>query len=264
LLFGKRFQKDVRLRRAASVLYDRDTLLGGAAAYNVDVWKKAGLDVETFWDGHLSSNAIAWLDPRGKELGDGAQWFQYNPTEAKKLLSAAGYNGEAVDFVFRANFGPRGVPDILSAMMAEGFKLNIKPVPEAEWRQLKNSYGAGFDDMFWSTANSYNDDSYLGTKYTSGGKDRVTPSDLPEIAPAVVKARAERDPKKRTEMVKQIQKDLANLMPDLPVVSTVPTLGYSLRWPWFRNDVFSVPGFSVNASTARPYTEYWYDKTKQT
>jgi hypothetical protein len=65
-------------------------------------------------------------------------------------------------------------------------------------------------------------------------------------------------------MVKQIQKDLANLMPDLPVVSTVPTLGYSLRWPWFRNDVFSVPGFSVNASTARPYTEYWYDKTKQT
>ncbi|HLF78963.1 MAG TPA: ABC transporter substrate-binding protein [Dehalococcoidia bacterium] len=265
LLFGKRFQKEVRLRRAVSMLFDRDSLLNGAAAFSVDIWQKAGLDVETFWDGHLSSNAVAWLDPRTKELGDGAQWFQFNPTEAKKLMSAAGYKGEAIDFVYRANFGPAGVPDILSAMIEEGgFKLNRKAVPVTDWRNLKDSYGADFDDMFWSTANSYNDDGYLGTKYTSGGKDRVTPADLPEVAPQVIKARSERDPKKRVELLKQVQKDLANLMPDLPVVSTVPTLGYSLRWPWFRNDVFSVPGFNLNASTARPYTDYWYDKSKQT
>ena len=265
LIFGKRFAKEVRLRRAVSMLYDRDALLDGAAAYNVDVYRKAGLDVTTFWDGHLSSNAIAWLDPKGKELGEGAQWFQYNPTEAKKLMSAAGYNGENVDFNYRANFGPQGIPDILSAMIESGgFKVSRRAIPEAQWRDLKNGYGGGFDDFLWSTANSYNDDSYLATKYTSGGKDRVTPQDIPEISPSVLKARAERDPKKRVEMLKQLQKDLAGAMPDLPVVSTVPTLGYSLRWPWFRNDVFSVPGFSVTASTARPYTDYWYDKSKQT
>jgi peptide/nickel transport system substrate-binding protein len=264
LLFGKRFAREVRLRRAVSMLFDRDSLLDAAPAYSVDVWRKAGLDVTTFWDGHLSSNAVSWIDPRTKDLGDGAQWFQFNPTEAKKLMSAAGYAGEAVEFNYRANFGPQGIPDILGAMIESGgFKVTRKPIPEAQWRDLKNSYAAGFDDFLWSTANSYNDDSYLGAKYTSGGKDRVSPQDIPEIAPAVVKARAERDPKKRVEMMKQIQKDLAGLMPDMPVVSTVPTLGYSVRWPWFRNDVFSVPGFSTTASTARPYTEYWYDKTKQ-
>ena len=41
-------------------------------------------------------------------------------------------------------------------------------------------------------------------------------------------------------------------MPDLPVVSTQPVLGYRLRWPWFRNDVYSAPGFSLDASTRPP------------
>ena len=38
----------------------------------------------------------------------------------------------------------------------------------------------------------------------------------------------------------------------------------TLNWPWLRNYVLSAPGFSLNASTARPYTDYWYDKSKQT
>jgi ABC-type transport system substrate-binding protein len=128
---------------------------------------------------------------------------------------------------------------------------------------MKNSGGATVDDFLWTTANSYNDDGYLATKYTSTGKDRVTPTEIPNITASVNRIRAERDPKRRTEMIKQIQKDLAEEMPDLPIVSTQPVLGYRLRWPWFRNDVYSVPGFSLDASTARPYTEYWYDATKK-
>lgn len=265
LLFGKRFQKDVRLRRAVSMLFDRDAFLDAAPAYNADVYRKVGLDVTTFWDGHLTSNGIAWLDPKAKELGTPSQWFQYNPTEAKKLMSAAGYTGDNVDFAYRANFGPQGVPDIVSGMIAAGgFKVTNKPVQENDWRSMKNSGGGNFDDFLWSTANSYNDDGYLATKYTPTGKDRVAPDEIPNITAQVNKIRLERDAKRRTEMIKQIQKDLADEMPDLPVVSTQPVLGYRLRWPWFRNDVYSAPGFSLDASTARPYTDYWYDATKKT
>ena len=66
LLFGKRFQKDVRLRRAVSMLFDRDTFLDAAPAYNADVYRKVGLDVTTFWDGHLTLERHRLAGPQGQ------------------------------------------------------------------------------------------------------------------------------------------------------------------------------------------------------
>jgi hypothetical protein len=47
------------------------------------------------------------------------------------------------------------------------------------------------------------------------------------------------------------------------VVSTLPVAGYTLTQPWLRNNFWIVPGFSAQASTARPYTAYWYDQSKR-
>ena len=65
-------------------------------------------------------------------------------------------------------------------------------------------------------------------------------------------------------MIKQIQKDLAMEMPDLPVVSTLSVAGYQLTQPWLRNYRWIVPGFNQWASSARPMTVFWYVKSKQT
>jgi peptide/nickel transport system substrate-binding protein len=263
LLFGTKFAKDVRLRQAVSMLMDREAMID--AQYNTNVWSDAGLNVTTFWDGHLNNSAINWIDPSGDELGEGAKYFHFNVEEAKKLLSAAGYKGENVVFNFRANFGPLNVPEIAAGMLTNGgLKIELKPHDANSWRTLKESYGAGYDDLLWSTANSYNDDGFLATKYTTGGKDKVTFEAIPRITDDVLKMRREMDNKKRNDMIKEIQRDLAMEMPDVPLVSTQPSLGYELNWPWLRNRVFTVPGFNSNASSARPYTEYWYDRSKQT
>jgi len=45
-----------------------------------------------------------WVDPRGKEMGDAAQYYQYDVAKAKQLMSAAGQaNGFDVDWHFSIN-----------------------------------------------------------------------------------------------------------------------------------------------------------------
>ena len=47
-----------------------------------------------------------WLDPRGPEMGPNARYFQYDPAEAKKLLSAAGYpDGFKVEMIATPGYG---------------------------------------------------------------------------------------------------------------------------------------------------------------
>ena len=263
LLFGTRFARDARMRRAVSMMYDREALI--EAAYGTKAWTDAGLDIKTFWDGHLSNRSGEWVDPSGDDLGEGAKYFKVDLAEAKKLLDAAGYKNENLSFDFRANFGPPNVVEILHGMMANGgLNVELKPRPENEWRTLKNSFAEGFQDFFWSTSNSYNADGYLATKYTPGGKDKVTPNAIPGITDSILRMRREMDTNRRNELIKQIQKDLALEMPDLPVVSTLPVAGYNLTQPWLRNNTWVVPGFSAQSSTARPYTAYWYDASKRT
>jgi peptide/nickel transport system substrate-binding protein len=264
LLFGTRFAKDARLRRAVSMLYDRDALI--EAAYGTRAWVDAGLDVKTYWDGHLANRAGEWVDPSTNELGEGAKFFKYNPEESKKLFDAAGFNmGEKLIFDFRANFGPNNVVEILHGMLTQGgLTVELRPNEANKWRDIKATAGAGFADFFWSTANSYNAEGFLATKYTPGGKDKVTPAAIPNITDSILKMRRELDDKRRLDQIKQIQKDLAMEMPDLPVVSTLPVAGYTLTQPWLRNNYWIVPGFNYMASTARPITAYWVDKSKQT
>ena len=262
MLFGTRFAKDVRLRRAVSMLYDRDALI--EAAYGTSDWTGAGLHPKTYWDGHLSNRSGDWLDPSTNALGEGAQYFKANKDEAKKMLSAGGYNGEPLTFIIRDGFGPKNVTDILQGMFNDGgLNVSLKPIQNTEWTQVKGTAGAGFSDFFWGTANSYNSDGFLATKYTPGGKDRVTPDAIPGITDSILAMRRELDAKARQSKIAQIQKDLAVQMPDMPVVSTLPVAGYTLAQPWLRNSFWIVPGFSSQGSTARPYTAYWYDASKR-
>ena len=61
-------------------------------------------------------------------------------------------------------------------------------------------------------------------------------------------------------MIKDVQKSLADYMPDVPIVSTQPTRGFFLTWPWLRNTAWSVPGFNQTTSSARQYADYFIDQ----
>jgi ABC-type transport system substrate-binding protein len=93
---------DERVRRAMSMLLDRDTF--GNVFSSVDAFKASGIDVAVRWNTHLGKSF--GLDPRSSEFGRNGQYYRFDVPEARKLLGAAGYpNGFATRAYFRSGEG---------------------------------------------------------------------------------------------------------------------------------------------------------------
>jgi len=87
-----------------------------------------------------------YLDPESSDFGENAKWFQRNLTEAKALLSAAGYP-DGLEFTH--NFTPQYanyqlMAELMVDQLAEiGVKVTVKSWPYTEWQQrFKVSTGA--------------------------------------------------------------------------------------------------------------------------
>ena len=74
MLEGSPFH-DVRVRRAVSMLLDRDSYID--TFFNVGTYQSAGLPVESRWHTHYAAGeAPYWIDPKGKGLGEGIRNFK--------------------------------------------------------------------------------------------------------------------------------------------------------------------------------------------
>jgi peptide/nickel transport system substrate-binding protein len=88
------YVKDERIRQAMSMAVDRDAL--NDLAYNTKQLQAAGLNVSTDWNNLISAGWGRWaLDPKSAKMGDAAKFWQYNPTGAQQLLSAAGFTPDS-------------------------------------------------------------------------------------------------------------------------------------------------------------------------
>src|SRR5262249_48456525 len=87
---GKSPFLDERVRQAVSMSWDRE--LWFDTFYNVTKFAAEGLPVATPWNSHVGCNWDGWwLDPKSKDFGPNAKYFQHDIAEAKKLMAAAGY-----------------------------------------------------------------------------------------------------------------------------------------------------------------------------
>ncbi len=87
---GSPWAKDDRVRQAVSMALDRNELTD--LIYSVKKLRAAGLDVPLPWNSVIpAGHTRFWLDPQGKDQGDSAKFFKYDPAEAKKLMAAAGF-----------------------------------------------------------------------------------------------------------------------------------------------------------------------------
>ena len=88
-------QQDERFRWAVSYAIDRASLL--ELLYNTKALKEAGLAVETEWNNQVSVGMGKkwWLNPKSADMGAAAKYFEFNPAESKKLLSAMGVKADA-------------------------------------------------------------------------------------------------------------------------------------------------------------------------
>jgi peptide/nickel transport system substrate-binding protein len=84
------FLKDVRVRQAYSLVIDRDLIL---QSFNeVDKWSEFGVQREYRLTNFIEPNLNTWwVDPRSKEMGEAAQWYEHDVKKAKQLMVAAGY-----------------------------------------------------------------------------------------------------------------------------------------------------------------------------
>jgi len=258
--------KDQRLRQAASMLYDREAYV--ETIYNVSEFTAAGMPFEIVSDSHLATQAFNWIDPRDKAFGENGKYFKYNLQEAKKLIAASGFTG-TIEMNSRGA-SPSGQfqisADIIYGMLeAGGLKVRLNPVdPRTEWVKYKATGYQGYSGMFQNTMQAYNEDLNLVSKYTPSGRNRYSDTATPGITDRIIKMQQELDLNRRGQLIKQIVKDLAPLMPDLP--QDYDQKPYVLHWPWIRNyNTFATLGFDSEENTSgRTSTVYWYDASKKT
>ena len=254
--------KDVRLRRAASMLIDRELFI--TTKNNTEMFTSVGLPAETWWNAHLPTKSPNWVDPRDKAFGENGKWFEYNPDEALKLIKAAGHTSVNLPYFYQIRSGtPNRDNEIFVSMLQEGngFKLDAKTLEYTnEWREVcQRSAGEGYVGFCQNNAGAFNEDGWLVAKYTPQGKYSASYVPIPGVTDEVLRIRKEIDPVKRSSMIKALaQGKLASEMYDLPIPGRAPT--YSLTWPWFKN--YGV--FETGGESARVFNEYWYDASLKT
>jgi ABC-type transport system substrate-binding protein len=147
--------RDERVRQALSLSWDRDLWID--MAFNVSKLYDSGVPVETRWNSAVSADSIGrwWVDPRGRDFGPNARFYQFDLTEAKRLLAAAGYNDgvDVATHVLRTNeYGPnfsRHVEALLGFGDNAGFNFQIVPVDVATNTRYAAS-GGRFEGLGWS------------------------------------------------------------------------------------------------------------------
>jgi peptide/nickel transport system substrate-binding protein len=238
---------DERVRQAISMSWDRDLFID--TFYNVAKLAAEGLAVETRWNSSMASLWDGWwLDPKGKDFGPNAKYYEYNAAEAKKLLAAAGHTN-GIQNVLSNHITTNELSllpkyaDVLDGMASEiGVTSKINPVDYAKeytpnyrdgkgqyegWAYVTTAGGTGVGpvgtlaNMYWSKGGA----AFQGFS-TSGQNDQ---SGDPKVNDLIVKARGELDTEKRRALVQEIQRYLGQKIYSL-MVPGVAT-GFTFGWP---------------------------------
>ena len=263
---------DERVRQAISMSYDRDLYLD--TFHNVSTFASQGLPVETRWNSHIvATEEDLWLNPRGKDFGPNAKYFQHDIAEAKKLLAAAGYpNG-----IQNVNASQVAGPELPSAKHAEVINAFVSEIGitskvnlidyvkeyqttyrngQGQWEGwlYGTDLGGGAGDAISGLANNYwskgGTASYRGFS-TSGKNDQKGD---PQVDAMIEKARVERDSEKLKSTIADLQRYLAKAM--YLIQPPGSAAGFTMAWPCLGN--FRVFRVSTQYQTYR----LWVDETK--
>ena len=234
--------KDERVRIALMKILDRDGFI--AAAYNTDNFAKDGLPVNAFWEGSIYAGTYTgwYLNPQDPSFGPNADNYKYDPDNAKKLLSAAGHDGQlAFDMTYGAP-SPTSFPptyytraEIFLGMIesSEIFKMTRKLIDyKTEWSTERYRFSKGnFNGMTWGPdTSSVEATSGMFFVYNSkGGYFMGGDATLDDLTN---KARQEFDTAKRMDLIHQVQQYDAGKMYN----EKIGVAGsFQVYWPVLRN-----------------------------
>jgi ABC-type transport system substrate-binding protein len=265
---------DTRVRQAVSMALDRDGYLD--AFNNVSKFEDQGLPVETYYYTSMGYIPNVTLDPRDSSFGDNAKYFEFNLEEAKKLLSAAGFDGGFAYTnhwpntpAFGASF-PDQIAVIEDGNRALGLEVTSDPL----------DYNLGYLPNFVTKRGQHEGilislgavtspnptDYYVWRYYSkSGATSGSILGDLgsgdgagdPKVDDFIDKAKAEFDADKNASIIGDLQRYLAGLC--YTVGSPGNSSEFDLAWPAVRNhQTYQQDSRSITSF----YYEWWLDTTK--
>jgi peptide/nickel transport system substrate-binding protein len=268
--------RDERVRQAWSRAIDIDTFID--AFGNVSRFEDAGLPVETKWNSAmLPSDYAGWfLDPQSSDFGENAKFYAFDLTDAKALLSAAGFPS-GLDVVSNeaagTNYGLSYAPQVeaLHGMAQEaGFRLErLQHQAPAPWNtDFRDSHGYFEGIAFRLTPVPaeprdalfavYNVNGSLNYGFDPDGVGSASKEGAlgdPYLDETTAKLRGTFDSNEAIQIAHELQRYVAGKQ----YFSRAPgsATGFNVAWPSVKNfEVFQ--GLSWGYS----WKEYWLDTTQ--
>jgi len=191
---------DVRVRRAMSLAIHRqgiiDAVLEGVGAFNPPV--PAALK--------------EWSVPMN-QLGEGARWYKYDLTQAKKLMAEAGYaNGFQATMDF-TTYGSTILVDISQLVLKhlKDIGIDAKLNQKEYGAYISTSFYGKFDSMTLGPQTGFQEpDNFLYGQYYPGELKNQSHINDPVVADMLIRQRRTVDVAKRREVIYNIQRHLAN------------------------------------------------------
>ena len=168
------------------------------------------------------------------ELGEAAQWWQYNPQAAATLLTEAGYgpnNPLEITYQFSSCCKATYYPELVADMMDEvGVKMKLQEVDHSVHLKSSN-IGQGDYDIAHSRLKAAEVDDLLVSFLPGNSKNNSHIDDA--LLTEMIKAqRLTQDPNQRFDQVRQIQRYLA----DQVYLIRIPDRFTDFFWqPWIKD-----------------------------
>lgn len=242
--------QDIRIRQAISLAIDRDTI--GKVLFNGDFLN----------NGVMSAAGRGALPP--DQLGAASQYFKYDPTQAKKLVTEAGAADLFSALVYPAgNYGPifEKLAQMINPMLnAAGFKTQLVGLDyNRQW------IGGGKGALYgyypennlvlqnWVGAAASADVAMIGAVAPDGSANHAKVND-PQLGQMVSQMQAIPDEKLRMQKTEDIQRYVAEKM---YYILGIPT-GYNRVFvqPWVQNYCYSYDA-PQGAEGTETYAKLW-------
>ena len=253
--------RDVRLRRAWSMAIDKVGLMELFGQF--EKAKKLGYQLEgkigNFPIGTGLTMQYWYLDPFSAQNGPAAQWYAYNPAEAKKLLAAAGYSGQKIIIHTPS---PAWLPTLeanIPMLKTVGFNPVINTDEYSQYvggpYSGKGTWNAAYGNMStWPTLDQTLDGLLTPTGLRNMSALDVDVPEVPKLYDLVKKQRSATTKEARREIIYDIQRLCGDQMWAVTSVNN--------RWGTLRFSQTNVRGSGQYKGTQLPsetYPYYWLD-----
>lgn len=243
--------KDERVRRAAQMAIDRDSILSLAYGGR-GVWNTSSPAIFSRWR----------VDPKSADMGPGAAWYKFNPAESKKLLAAAGYpNGLPIRFNYTNNiYGElfNSVAESVAGFLKEGGfqpQLVAQDYLSEYIKPGTGTFFGNFEGVFYGLQTGFLDphDYVFNMMHSKSTRNHGGVSD-PQLDAMIDKEGATINEDERIKLYKDIERYAAD---KVFYGSSAIGVAYQGVQEWVKNFCWNLGAYGYGTET---YGKLWIDK----